>query len=86
MREQGQASWHWQQEGTSWRGVGIYHVTLAVPSREPLLGRLDIPDGDPAKAREAGSDYIVVGRPITAAPDPVAAWERCVNEFVKGEA
>ena len=51
MREQGQASWHWQQEGTSWRGVGIYHVTLAVPSREPLLGRLDIPDGDPAKAR-----------------------------------
>ncbi len=40
----------------------------------------------PAKAREAGSDYIVVGRPITAAPDPVAAWERCVNEFVKGEA
>ncbi|MBR1485538.1 MAG: hypothetical protein IJ612_07605 [Prevotella sp.] len=51
MREQGQASWHWQQEGTSWRGVGIYHVTLAVPSRESLLGRLDIPNGDPAKAR-----------------------------------
>ncbi len=36
----------------------------------------------PAKAREGGSDYIVVGRPITAAPDPVAAYERCVREFL----
>lgn len=36
----------------------------------------------PAQAREAGSDYIVVGRPITAAEDPVAAYERCVREFV----
>ena len=36
----------------------------------------------PAKARELGSDYIVVGRPITAAADPVAAYRRCMNEFV----
>ena len=36
----------------------------------------------PAQAREIGSDYIVVGRPITQAPDPVAAYERCVAEFV----
>ena len=35
----------------------------------------------PAKARQLGSDYIVVGRPITQAADPVAAWQRCVNEF-----
>lgn len=36
----------------------------------------------PAQAKEIGSDYIVVGRPITAAEDPVAAYERCINEFV----
>ena len=36
----------------------------------------------PAQAKKAGSDYIVVGRPITAAADPVAAYERCVAEFV----
>ena len=36
----------------------------------------------PAKAREIGSDYIVVGRPITQAEDPVAAYRRCVSEFV----
>ena len=35
-----------------------------------------------AKAKEIGSDYIVVGRPITAAADPVAAYRRCVAEFV----
>ncbi len=36
----------------------------------------------PAQAKLIGSDYIVVGRPITAAEDPVAAYERCLNEFV----
>lgn len=36
----------------------------------------------PAKAKEIGSDYIVVGRPITQAADPVAAYRRCVDEFV----
>ena len=36
----------------------------------------------PAQAKEIGSDYIVVGRPITAAADPVAAYERCIAEFV----
>ena len=35
----------------------------------------------PAEAKKIGSDYIVVGRPITAAGDPVAAYERCIREF-----
>ena len=38
----------------------------------------------PERAGELGSDYIVVGRPITGAEDPVAAWRRCVNEFMGG--
>jgi hypothetical protein len=46
-----QEQWQWQQEGTSWRGVGIYHITLTVTSREPLLGKLIIPDNDPLQAR-----------------------------------
>ena len=36
----------------------------------------------PAAAKEIGSDYIVVGRPVTQAEDPVAAYARCVNEFI----
>lgn len=36
----------------------------------------------PARAREIGSDFIVVGRPVTAAADPVAAYQRCVAEFI----
>ncbi len=36
----------------------------------------------PAEAKKIGSDYIVVGRPITAAEDPVAAYERCCKEFI----
>ena len=45
------AKWQWQQEGTSWKGIGIYHVTLTVPTREALLGTLVIPNNDPAEAR-----------------------------------
>lgn len=36
----------------------------------------------PAEAKKIGSDYIVVGRPVTKAEDPVAAYERCIKEFV----
>ena len=36
----------------------------------------------PAESKKIGSDYIVVGRPITEAADPVAAYERCVEEFI----
>ena len=43
--------WHWPEPGTAWRGVGVYHVTLTVPSREPLFGTLVIPGNDPSNAR-----------------------------------
>ena len=43
--------WQWQEPGTAWKGAGIYHVTLVVPSREALLGKLVIPENDPKQAR-----------------------------------
>jgi len=43
--------WHWQEPGTAWKGIGIYHVTLTVTNREPLLGTLVIPENDPKQAR-----------------------------------
>lgn len=46
-----QEKWQWQDPGTAWKGVGIYHITLTVPSRQPLLGTLAIPEGDPTKAK-----------------------------------
>ena len=48
--------WQWQEPGTAWKGVGIYHVTLVVPSREPLLGELVIPENDPKQARVERSE------------------------------
>ncbi|MBO4665575.1 MAG: hypothetical protein J5612_01740 [Paludibacteraceae bacterium] len=51
-----QAQWHWQEPNTAWRGVGIYHVTLTVTDRQPLLGTLDIPENDPKQARVEWSD------------------------------
>ena len=42
--------WSWQEPETAWKGVGIYHVTLTIPSREPLLGSLIIPNNDPTQA------------------------------------
>lgn len=43
--------WHWQESGKAWKGVGIYHITMVVPSRDPLLGELIILDNDPKQAR-----------------------------------
>ena len=43
--------WFWQEKGTAWYGIGIYHVTLIVPSRKPLLGTLTIPNNDPVLAK-----------------------------------
>ena len=47
--------WHWQT-GRIWRGIGIYHVTMVVPSRMPMLGELVIPDNDPEQAYVARKD------------------------------
>ena len=43
-------TWQWQQPGTVWKGAGLYHVTMVVPSRQPLFGELIIPDNDPMQA------------------------------------
>ena len=62
-------------------GTGFVTVTPGVRFADGDLGdqkRVTTP----ARAKELGSDYIVVGRPITAAEDPVAAYNRCVEEFV----
>ena len=49
-------TWQWQEPGTAWRGIGIYHVTLTVTSRQLVLGSLVIPDNDPKQARVEWSD------------------------------
>ena len=62
-------------------GAGFVTVTPGVRFADGYLGdqkRVTTP----ARAKALGSDYIVVGRPITAAEDPVAAYNRCVEEFV----
>ncbi len=48
--------WQWQEYGTAWKGVGLYHITLKIPSREPLLGNLVIPYNDPKQAIVEYSD------------------------------
>ena len=44
-----QQKWQWQEPGTAWKGVGLYHITLTIPDRQPLLGTLDIPEDNPTK-------------------------------------
>ena len=63
-------------------GTGFLAVTPGVRFAEGDTGdqkRVTTPQ----KARELGADYIVVGRPITQADDPVAAYRKCVKEFLK---
>ena len=45
-----QAIWQKQQYATTWKGVGLYHITLTIPDRQPLLGTLQIPNDDPMLA------------------------------------
>ena len=46
-----QEKWKWQEPGTTWKGIGLYHITLTIPDRRPLLGVLEIPDGNPDRAK-----------------------------------
>lgn len=62
-------------------GEGFLTVTPGVRFADGDVGD-QVRVTTPAKARELGSDYIVVGRPVTQAEDPVAAYRRCVKEFV----
>ncbi len=71
------------ESGIVHEGVGKNFLTVT-----PGVRFEDSAKGDqsrvttPAKAKELGSDYIVVGRPITQAEDPVAAYRRCIADFV----
>ena len=62
-------------------GAEFFTVTPGVRFADGDVGE-QVRVTTPEKAKEIGSDYIVVGRPITAAEDPLAAYERCVKEFV----
>ncbi len=62
-------------------GSGFYTITPGIRFADGDVGD-QVRVTTPEKAKEIGSDYIVVGRPITAAEDPVAAYRRCVKEFI----
>ena len=62
-------------------GAGFLTVTPGVRFADGEVGD-QVRVTTPARAKELGSDYIVVGRPITASADPVAAYERCCAEFI----
>ncbi|MBR1762459.1 MAG: orotidine-5'-phosphate decarboxylase [Eubacterium sp.] len=63
-------------------GKGFITVTPGVRFADGEVGD-QVRVTTPEKAKEIGSDYIVVGRPITQADDPVEAYRRCVREFVE---
>ena len=58
-----QPQWHWQEPNTAWKGIGIYHITLTITDRRPLLGKLSIPNKDPKQAR---IDYTELGNKVLA--------------------
>ena len=62
-------------------GSGFLTVTPGVRFADGDIGD-QVRVTTPARAREIGSDYIVVGRPVTRAEDPVEAYRRCLNDFI----
>lgn len=75
-------NWNWQERGTAWKGVGIYHVTLTVPSREPLLGKLYIPENDPKQAKvertELGAALLMCLRSISEYHPEIQVLQYCL--------
>lgn len=63
-------------------GEGFLTVTPGVRFADSEVGD-QVRVTTPAKAKELGSDYIVVGRPITSSDNPVEAYRRCVKEFIR---
>ena len=43
--------WQWQESGGAWKGAGLYHITLTVTDRQPVLGSLTMPGDDPTRTR-----------------------------------
>ena len=77
-----QALWQWQEEGTSWKGIGIYHVTMTIPSREALLGTLIIPDNSPSQAwvkrSELGKALLECQRSISTFHPEIQILQYCL--------
>jgi REP element-mobilizing transposase RayT len=77
-----QTQWQWQEEGSSWKGIGIYHLTLTIPSREPLLGALVVPDNDPTQARvertELGSALLDCQRSVSVFHPEIQILQYCL--------
>lgn len=77
-----QETWKWQETGTSWKGIGVYHITLTVPSREALLGKLVIPDNDPTQARiertELGQAILDCQRSVPAFHPEIQILQYCL--------
>ena len=69
------------------KSSGVDFVMLRLGQRGYASGEMSLDENfldNYARAREAGSDYIVVGRPITAAERPIDAYVRCKEEFLQG--
>lgn len=66
-------TWQWQEPGAAWKGAGLYHVTLTVSDRQPLLGSLLIPDNDPKQARVEAT---IMGKALLDAMFSVQQYHR----------
>lgn len=65
--------WQWQKPGRAWKGVGLYHVTLTIPSRQPLLGKLVIPNND---ATQAYIERTALGETLVNVMFDIQHWHR----------